>query len=104
MSLKAALEVLLGRPCYHMREVFAHPEHVPVWHEAALGRFPDWAEFLADYGATADAPAAYFWPELSQAFPDAIVLLPRGTRARGGRARARPSSARAAASPRNGTR
>lgn len=36
---------------------------------------PDWADFLGDYCATLDAPAAYFWPELSEAFPDAIVLL-----------------------------
>jgi len=74
-SLKAALERLLGRPSYHMMEVFLHPEHIPVWHAAAQGRMPSWAEFLEDYGATLDAPAAYFWPELSQAFPDAIVLL-----------------------------
>jgi len=75
LSLKAALERLLGRTSYHMAEVFRHPEHVPVWHNAALGSMPSWAEFLVDYDATLDAPAAYFWPELSAAFPDAIVLL-----------------------------
>ena len=74
-SLKAALEQLLGRPSYHMAEVFLHPEHISTWHSAALGRMPVWAEFLQDYSATLDAPAAYFWPELSDAFPDAIVLL-----------------------------
>jgi hypothetical protein len=58
-----------------MREVFAHPEHVAVWHSAALGRAPDWREFLRDYAATLDAPAAYFWPEIQRAFPEAIVLL-----------------------------
>ena len=30
---------------------------------------------LAGYRATVDWPAASFWPELSEAFPDAIVLL-----------------------------
>ncbi len=74
-SLKAALERLLGRPSYHMAEVFLHPEHIPIWHDAALGRMPDWTEFLQGYSATLDAPAAYFWPELSTAFPDALVLL-----------------------------
>lgn len=74
-SLKQALERLLGEPCYHMLEVFAHPEHVPVWHAAALGDEPDWSVFLKDYAATLDAPAAYFWPELCRAFPDALVLL-----------------------------
>ena len=74
-SLKAALERLLGRPSYHMAEVFIHPEHIPTWHNAALGNMPNWSKFLNDYDATLDAPAAYFWPELSSAFPDALVLL-----------------------------
>ncbi len=74
-SLKAALETLLGKPSYHMAEVFIHPEHVPIWHDAAHGNEPNWHEFLKNYGATLDAPAAYFWPELSRAFPNALVLL-----------------------------
>lgn len=74
-SLKAALEILLGRASYHMAEVFEHPEHIPIWHDAALGNMPDWNEFLMDYDATLDAPAAYFWPEISSAFPDALILL-----------------------------
>src|SRR5207249_1107203 len=36
LSLKAALERLLGAPCYHMAEVFAHLDHAPAW-TAALG-------------------------------------------------------------------
>jgi hypothetical protein len=75
LSLKAALERLLGAPCYHMAEVFAHPEHVAGWHDASLGRMPDWRRFLSGYAAAVDWPAASFWPELSAAFPDAIVLL-----------------------------
>jgi len=74
-SLKLALERLLGAPCYHMIEVFGHPEHIPAWHAAAEGRMPDWHALLADYAAAVDWPAAAFWPELSAAFPDAIVLL-----------------------------
>jgi hypothetical protein len=75
LSLKVALERLLGAPCYHMAEVFAHPEHVTVWHAAARGEMPDWRAFLAPYAATVDWPAAAFWPELAAAFPDALVLL-----------------------------
>jgi hypothetical protein len=75
MSLKVALERLLGAPCYHMIEVFAHPEHLPAWHGAARGIMPDWRMLLAGYGAAVDWPAAAFWPELSAAFPDAVVLL-----------------------------
>jgi hypothetical protein len=74
-SLKVALEQLLGAPCYHMREVFSHEEHVPVWHAAARGEMPDWHAFLGAYAAAVDWPAVSFWPELSDAFPDAIVLV-----------------------------
>ena len=75
LSLKLALERLLGAPCYHMREVFAHPEHVSIWHKAALGIMPQWPEFFAAYAAAVDSPAAYFWPELITAFPEALVIL-----------------------------
>lgn len=74
-SLKLALERLLGAPCYHMREVFDHPEHVPVWKDAALGRMPRWESFLGGYAAAVDWPAASFWRELADAHPGAVVLL-----------------------------
>jgi len=74
-SLRLALETLLGAPCYHMTEVRTHPEHVPIWHNAGLGKMPNWNTFFADYTATVDNPAAWFWPELIEAFPDALVLL-----------------------------
>ena len=75
LSLKIALEKLLGGPCYHMFEVLGHPEHIPAWHAAAQGKMPDWRELLAGYQAAVDWPASAFWPELSEAFPDALVLL-----------------------------
>jgi hypothetical protein len=74
-SLKLALEHLLGRPCYHMWEVHSNPRHAPVWTAAMRGKAPDWDEFLGEYGATIDFPAAAFWPELMEAYPDALVLL-----------------------------
>jgi hypothetical protein len=75
MSLKVALEKLLGAPCYHMAEVFSHPEHVASWRAAAQGDMPDWNRLFHGYAAAVDWPAAAFWPEISEAFPDAIVLL-----------------------------
>jgi len=75
LSLKAALERLLGAPCHHMMEVFNHPEQVDGWTAAAKGHPPDWKKFLAGYAATVDWPSAAFWPEISDAFPNAIVLL-----------------------------
>ena len=74
-SLALALETLLGAPCYHMREVYAHPEHVPIWQNATFGKMPNWQEFFAGYAAAVDLPPAFFWFELAEAFPDAIVLL-----------------------------
>jgi hypothetical protein len=75
MSLKLALEKLLSQPCYHMVEVFAHPEHVSDWHSAALGSMPDWDRLFDGYAAAVDWPASAFWPELMEAYPDAPVLL-----------------------------
>jgi hypothetical protein len=75
LSLKVALEQLLGGPCYHMTEVFSHPEHVASWHVAARGGTPDWQELFQGYRAVVDWPAASFWPELMEAFPDAVVVL-----------------------------
>ncbi len=74
-SLKLALEILLGEPCYHMVEVFKHPEHVPQWHSAAEGNMPNWDTLLNGYAAAVDWPASAFWKELSEAYPDALVLL-----------------------------
>jgi len=75
LSLKTGLEQLLGQPCYHMLEVFNHPEHVPVWREAAEGGKVDWVALLNGYGATSDFPACLFWSEILEANPDAIVVL-----------------------------
>jgi hypothetical protein len=74
-SLKLALEQLLGAPCYHMVEVFEHPEHVAYWQQAAEGDMPDWDAVFANYGAAVDWPMASFWREISDAYPDALVLL-----------------------------
>jgi hypothetical protein len=75
MSLKLALERLLGAPCYHMSEVFAHPEHVALWHAAARGEPVDWKALFDGYAAAVDWPVGSFWPEVAAAFPDACILL-----------------------------
>ena len=74
-SLKAALEQLLGGPCHHMIEVFAHPDEIPVWTDAIEGRPVDWARLMDGYVAQVDWPGASFWPELLEAHPDALVIL-----------------------------
>ena len=74
-SLQLALQQLLDGRCYHMIEVFGRPDDIPVWERAAEGTMPDWSEFLADYRATVDWPAASFWREIHESAPDALVLL-----------------------------
>ena len=61
LSLKVALERLLGGACYHMAELFSHPEHVPLWHAAARGSMPDWHALFRGYRAAVDWPVASFW-------------------------------------------
>lgn len=74
-SLKAALEALGYGPCYHMTEVFAHPEHIPVWEAARRGETVDWEEVFSGYRATVDWPAAAFHERLMLAYPGAKVIL-----------------------------
>ena len=74
-SLKVGLEKLLGAPCYHMLEVFEHPEHVPEWHRAVRGETPDWDGLFSGYAAAVDWPAGAFYEPLSIAYPDAVVVL-----------------------------
>lgn len=75
LSLKLALERLLGGPCYHMFEVMAHPEHVDLWRRAYEGDPPLWDAIFGDYVACVDWPAAPWWRELSTEYGDAVVLL-----------------------------
>lgn len=75
MSLKLALERLLGGTCHHMMEVREHPDEVPVWHAAMLGEPVDFPALLSGYNAIVDYPGAAVWRELAAAFPDAPVLL-----------------------------
>jgi hypothetical protein len=74
-SLKIALEQLLGGPCYHMLEVFGRPDDIAVWQDAIDGKQVDWHALMRDFSACVDWPVCGFWPELADAFPDAIVLL-----------------------------
>jgi hypothetical protein len=74
-SLKLALERLLGAPCYHMLEVFGHPEHIPVWQQAIRDEPVDWRALMSGYRAGVDWPVGAFWRELSEVYPDAIILL-----------------------------
>jgi hypothetical protein len=74
-SLKIALEQLLAAPCHHMIEILAEPAQMPAWIDAIEGRPVDWPAMLDRYRAIVDWPGGSFWPELSAANPNALVLL-----------------------------
>jgi hypothetical protein len=75
-SLKLALERLLGAPCYHMIEVSRDgQDDTDTWTAAYGGDLPDWEQLFAGYAACVDWPAGPFWPQISAAFPDALILL-----------------------------
>ena len=75
LSLKTALERLLGSPCYHMVEVFERPEHIGAWHAAAAGDVAECVSVIGGYAAAVDWPSAAFYSELADAFPEALVIL-----------------------------
>lgn len=73
-SLKDALELLLGAPCYHMMECFRRPDHPPRWEAAMRGASVDWHDLLDGFAATVDWPSAACWKQLAAAHPDALIL------------------------------
>jgi hypothetical protein len=75
MSLKVALEELGYGPCYHMVELFEHPDHVERWEAAVRDEPVDWEEMFAGYRATVDWPGAAFYKELTHRYPEARVVL-----------------------------
>ena len=75
LSLKAALERIGYGPCYHMIEVLTAPELGRHWLEHTPSGSHDWEAVFHGYRATVDWPAAAFWRELADRYPDAKVLL-----------------------------
>ena len=76
-SLKEALAILYGAPCYHMKDVIPDSSRVSFWTEAALGPKSDeeFREHFRHFAATVDFPACIHWERLLQAYPEAKVLL-----------------------------
>jgi hypothetical protein len=74
-SLQSALQDLGFGPCYHMMEVFEHPEHADFWEAALRGEPVDWDGVLGDYEASVDWPACTFYEQLMERHPEAKVLL-----------------------------
>jgi hypothetical protein len=58
-----------------MLEVFGRPQDVPRWQSAFDGDPGPWDEIFGDYTAAVDWPASAFWKPISEAYPDAVILL-----------------------------
>ncbi|HEY1688356.1 MAG TPA: sulfotransferase [Solirubrobacteraceae bacterium] len=74
LTQKVALEQLGLDPCYHWVNVLADLDTVSLW-EKALDGEPDWPAILGESKASVDWPGGFFWRELSEAYPEAKVLL-----------------------------
>ena len=74
-SLKEALEMLGYTSCYHMVEVFEHPEHLPVWQRATRDERVDWSKVFEGYRAAVDWPCCAFWKDYYHLYPEAKVIL-----------------------------
>jgi hypothetical protein len=74
-SLQMALEELGYAPCHHMFEINDHPEQATPFLQAARGDLGPMIEFCGRYRAVVDWPAAAFWRPLSEAYPEAKVIL-----------------------------
>jgi hypothetical protein len=75
-SLKVALERLLGGRCHHMAEILADRERqLALWSPVLRGEEVDWERVFDGYVAQTDFPGAAMWREITEAFPDALVVL-----------------------------
>ena len=75
LSLKEALEKLGYGPCHHMKEVFLNSDQTEYFYLASMGEKVDWDEVFKDYNSAVDWPAAAYYKELSDKYPDAKIIL-----------------------------
>ena len=75
-SLGIAVQHLLGRRWYSMSSIPGHPFNLGLeWNRALAGEPVDWDRLFDVYVAAVDWPASMFWRELSEVYPDALVIL-----------------------------
>lgn len=77
LSMKAALEKLGYDKCHHMVEVLMTDDltQLDYWDAIGKGEKPDWDQVFDGYQASVDFPSSLYWKELSEAYPDAKVVL-----------------------------
>lgn len=74
-SLKKAFEQLGFGSCYHMFELMKNPEHLPEWEKLSRGEKPNYEFLFKGYQSCTDFPAAIYYREFMQQYPEAKVVL-----------------------------
>jgi len=74
-SLKLALEQLGYAPCHHMKEVAPSLEQINWFDQASKGELMDWDNVFVKFEAAVDLPAALYYLELAEHFPEAKIIL-----------------------------
>jgi len=74
-SLKVALEQLGLKPCHHMKEVGPSLNQIRWFDAASKGEPVDWDAVFENFEAAVDWPAAAYYLELAEHFPQAKVIL-----------------------------
>lgn len=74
-SLKKALEQLGFGTCYHMFELMKNPEHLSQWEKLSQGEKPDYGFLFDGYQSCTDFPAAIYYREFMEHYPEARVVL-----------------------------
>ena len=75
LSLKTALEHLGFNPCHHMKEVGIDPKQIDWFLRASKGEKVNWKLVFDKFEAAVDWPAAAYYKELSEEFPDAKIVM-----------------------------
>ena len=65
-SLKLALEQLGFGKCYHMAELFQHPEGLVHFEKAEKGEDADWDTLFEGYNSAVDYPVTRYYKQLMQ--------------------------------------
>lgn len=75
-SLKVALERLGFGPCYHMFDIVSSEERLEQWVKIVCeAQRPDWEAVFDGYTCAVDGPAALYYRQIMEAFPEAKVIL-----------------------------
>lgn len=73
-SLKVALEQLGFGKCYHMAELFQHPEGVVYFEKAEKREEVDWDGLFEGYDCAVDYPVARYYKQLIAKYPEAKII------------------------------